>query len=44
MSSQDHRFAVELDGLRQIIQMKNEEIDKLHAELAASLENNVKER
>jgi len=44
MSSQDHRFAVELEGLRQIIEMKNDEIDNLHKELGAALENNAKER
>lgn len=44
MAHQDNKFSLELDGLRQIIEMKNEEIGNLQQELRLALEENAKER
>jgi hypothetical protein len=38
MNNQDNKFKTELDGLRKIISLKNEEIDNLHNELNIALE------
>ena len=44
MNNQDNKFKTELEGLRNIIAMKNEEIDNLHKELTIALEEYSKER
>lgn len=44
MSHQDSKFKTELEGLKNIIAIKNEEIDNLHQELNTALEEHSKER
>ncbi len=44
MNSQDSKFKSELDGLRNIIALKNAEIDNLQNQLKISLEDSTNER
>lgn len=44
MNSQDSKFKSELDGLRNIIALKNAEIDNLQNQLKISLEDSINER
>ena len=44
MSSQDQKFRIELEGLRQIIELKNDDIANLQKELNIDLEDHAKSR
>jgi hypothetical protein len=44
LEHQDSRFGLELEGLKSMIEMKNEEIVLLQKEIVTNLDNNMKER
>lgn len=44
MGSQDQKFKAELDGLRELIDIKNREIEQLQNELKRNMEHHSRDR
>ena len=44
MSTQDRTFSRELSGLKELLQLKNKDIESLQSELKAALDGRSKER